>query len=675
MDFEFIQWGGVFVCFTVLFVFPAVPLSIRLVGKGDWPEVVLGAIVLGFGSQTLLGLCWSHWVGGRPMVEAVVFTVIWGLLFLSGGTIWYLRTSRQGTPSKQGGRSHLLFIAILAAAILIRSIHPLQTAALGQSDAYAHLHFLRDIVEQGRLHVVVYPPGYHWLLALPVLIFGIDPYIVVRFAGAFFGTAMVLAVYVLLLKLFDRRSALFGSFCAGCFPGMTLLMKTGVGSFANQLGLFLIPCLILYYAGLVDEKNRRGNTVLFLTAITGMAASVPMMLIHVLIVIGIERCTALVMKRQKWFAQSTQIACFCLIAAMVVLFHYSQAGPGQKRRTASVLIEYSSTIEATTKKVDGNIERLTSPIPAFPAGTVKSLLKHPYFSLIIDYFSIKRSGFQNRFIDGMAVTLFVLFLVCFGHGLRTGKTGFILLGIWGVLTSVQAATGFLQFSAYQREGWSLLVATAMITGVCCSLIFGVVSHIDAARYAAGMVIIGLAFWSFRHPPVHQPAIGNEAESLIIRVVRSVSGDREVLVEKCRNKKTPECRLSGFLDRDVPLVIVTRHLTGWSGNGMLVPNVLPLNSRVASLEVNKVSGVPDFKAGRQYLVLIDTKPPSRRWGDGGAFYMVSPKMVEGLIKKQIDSYRSNAIIREYVKRLDRTRWRMDEVRLSGSLDGIIVRPAT
>ena len=101
----------------------------------------------------------------------------------------------------------------------------------------------------------------------------------------------------------------------------------------------------------------------------------------------------------------------------------------------------------------------------------------------------------------------------------------------------------------------------------------------------------------------------------------------------------------------------------------------MKSAVASIEVNRSSGVPEFKGGKQYLVLIDTEPPAHgRASSDGAFHMVSPKMVEGMMKKQKTAFRFNAVVREYVSGLDRTRWRVEAVELSDRLDGFVVRSA-
>lgn len=120
-----------------------------------------------------------------PGTEATVYLCLLVGLSLLSFLSHRLRQSAVQLLSKNAIKGALPLLLILIIAFAVRSLHPLQSAALGQSDAYTHLHYLRHLAEHARIFNIVYPAGYHWLLALPVLVFGLDPYIVVRFAGAF----------------------------------------------------------------------------------------------------------------------------------------------------------------------------------------------------------------------------------------------------------------------------------------------------------------------------------------------------------------------------------------------------------------------------------------------------------------------------------------------------------
>lgn len=669
---ELLQWMTVNASLTVLLVLPALPTVWFYFRYRSWPELVLGAVVLGCSSQAVLGLMWSHLVGQHPSWEVLLFFASWILL-----SIWWIAGSRSRLGKPQPFPSHhtnRLLFAILAAAFVLRSLHPLETAALGQSDAYAHLQFLRSIVLQGKLDNVVYPPGYHWILALPVIVFQIDPYIVARFAGAFFGTVLVLAVYVLLSRLFGNRTALFGSFCAGCFPGMILLMKTGVGAYANQLGLFFVPCLFLYYTYIVNDDPYPRETALFASAVLGIAASVPIMLLHVLMVILVERVTAPALETKAWFRKSLLVALICLSGIAVIFFHIGQAGEGQKRKTASVFLEHSPTVEKNTAKLLDVVDNLSSDEKKVPDDRLKLLLNHPYVRMIIDYFSFKRMGFENFLINLMAATLLCLFLGSLGYGFRIADTGYVMVGLWGVLTCIQAGTGFLQFSAYQREGWSLLIATCAVSGILAGKLFEPVRRFQWAPYLVGILCIGFSAWSFVHPPGHPPAIGNDAEDRIVQTAREIGALYAPFEKPCpADREEALCQIVERLDPHLPLTLVSRHMTGWSGQGEILPNVLPVGSRVKSMTVMGYDETIAIHPNRQYLFLIDRRGKWNRAIAGSAFYMVSPIIAEQTIRKQRTLFGINGKIRKFIRELDKSEWKVYEMRLSDHLEGVLLRP--
>ena len=150
-------------------------------------------------------------------------------------------------------------IGSIILAVAVRSIDPIQHMALGQSDAYSHLQFLRNVMDTGFVHNVMYPPGYHWILSLPTAAFHLDPYLVARYGGAFFGAGLVLAVYVFVKSVASQPAPIFSAFFVSCFPGLYLLQKTGVGAFANQLGLFFIPVVFYFYI-MTEEQKFSGIT-------------------------------------------------------------------------------------------------------------------------------------------------------------------------------------------------------------------------------------------------------------------------------------------------------------------------------------------------------------------------------------------------------------------------------
>ncbi len=667
---------NIFQCLAVngglaaLLVLPLLPFSFRFASEKKWPEILLLALTIGCSLQAVVGLLWSHLIGTAPQGEVI------GYFVLCLGLTCLIRLKKQpgrikNPPIFRLSAPEVILLVILLLAFWVRSIHPLQTWALGQSDAYTHLHYLHLIADQGRLENVVYPSGYHWLLALPVLVFHIDPYVMARFGGAFFGTAMVLAVYVFLQDLFDRRAAVFGSFCAACFPGMLLLMKTGVGAFANQFGLLLVPTMLWAYVG-ITGKRERVSMLLFIAAGLGMAAAVPMMLIHVFLLIGLERTIFLLKEKRAWLTRTALVVFCCLPAILLIAFHFCQAGAGQRYQTARMLTSYGEKNKGIAEKI---IVRVNKSQATSGNRLSRLIVQSPYFRLLMDFCSVKRLGFSQVYFDSLAVVLFVFFAAAMLYGSIRGHTGYFVLGLWGVLTSVQAGTGFLQFTAYQREGWSLLVATSCLSGVLAGLLYEYTCKATFMRVALGMTMVLSAAWTLQHPPGH-PAIQSSAESLVIRTVRFLAQHLQDRTS-CQSSATPACRLVNSLHRTLPLTVVSRKFVGWRNQGELIPNVLPRESNMASLLVGgraTKKGIV-FSPKRQYVVLIDREKKILAREMTSAFAMVAPGMVKSVLQQQKNLYKANSLLLGYISTLPVKDWLTREVVLSPNLKAFVIIPRT
>lgn len=311
----------------------------------------------------------------------------------------------------------------------------------------------------------------------------------------------MLAIYVLLERLVNRRAAILGSFCAACFPGMNVLIKTGIGAFANQFGLLLVPSILYLYSLLAEQKEEQviGSVLLFIVACLGLAASVPMMLLHIFIIFVIERLVALVRRRGQWLRQTLFLILLCLPAVLLTTFHFWQAGSGQRFNTAQVLMQYGGEEKATTEKMVHKVQQVSKKTPVARNKWIDTVLGSPYFHLVVDFFTIKRFGFANFSIDLMGWTLLALYLICLGYGVCRQQMGSTVLGIWGALTTVQASSGFLQFSSYQREGWSLLIATCCLAGLLAGLLYGRIRQYQVVRGAVLLSMLVIGGWELRHP--------------------------------------------------------------------------------------------------------------------------------------------------------------------------------
>jgi 4-amino-4-deoxy-L-arabinose transferase-like glycosyltransferase len=672
MSADLFQLGVVTSSLLLLIVLPFIPAALCLFRGEQWPRILLTALAIGLCLQATLGFLWSHLVGKWPYGELVVlgfcclFSLIWCFNRLRLTEPKYSETFQK--------QNHLFLILILLAAFLVRVIHPLEAAYLGQSDAYTHLHYLRNIVDQGCLINPAYPAGYHWVLALPVLVFSIDPYVVVRFGGAFFGVGLVLAIYVLLEQLFSKRAAIIGSFCSASFPPMTLLMKTGVGAFANQLGLFLVPVIFLFYVLVINAEKKKADTGgILLLALCGLTATVAMMLLHVFVIFCLERFVMLFKAPRMWFSKTLRIALIIFPAICLLLFHVTQVGPSQRFQTANILMEYGDKKQPIAEKMNAKIKEEADKYSPKQKMYMILVAESPYFKLLFDYFSIKRNGFGNSILNGIGWLLAAIFSYFIIYGFISVKISYLLIGFWGGLTSVQAATGFLQFSSYQREGWSLLIATCCMCGILASWIIQVALKHRYFQIGIVAMMVITCLLALLSPPKHAP-IRSSAEDLIIRSIRFFGKTTSAVSSACMDQSSVLCQVEKLLVDDVPLTLVTRSFTGWRNQGEIAPNVLQQKSALNVITIAGNKGIGKiFEPGNQYIILIDKQVNLTGSQMISAFAMVTPSMVTATMKQQAYLYKTNMKIEEYIGNLSHSQWQVHEVPLSSNLDAFVVIP--
>ena len=565
---------------------PAWRLSARISGAFGWPAVLLGSIVLGTGSQAIFGLFWGRFVRADAKFEFLFYLTFWlavNLLLLAVRKI----------PGRHGAgipfRESLALAAVSGAALAVRIIHPLQHYALGQSDAYSHLDFLRDILQYGYLRNHVYPPGFSWILALPTWLFRLDPYNTCRFGGAFFGAALVLAIYVLLRERKGAGAALGGAFLAACFPGLNLLLKTGVGVFPNQYGLFLLPA-IMYFAlesGRVKFSLSSGNVWLLMFSLASMAVTVPMMLFHVtwvlLLAAVLSRLTPGPSHPFPWAPLILLLA----PALILVAVHFSQVSSRDVTATLNAISEGAvvSAVEAVDETASPVLER---------AATLWPYIK--------DYFSIKRIGLDSLLLNlaGAGLGLAFLLVALGGIVFRDALLG--LMGSWGILGVLHVCFGFLQFSSYQREGWSLLVAAACLGGI----VAGVVSERLMIRPGGALCVYGAAAAvlavSLLRPPGHVFMFSG-AEEEIVKLVRMVQkeGVASALNLSGKDHESGSALISGCSPPEKEWVVVTRRFIQRD----LVDILLDRDGPYTAEEVNIDTDLKELiKREKCYMILVE-----------------------------------------------------------------------
>lgn len=601
-----VAWGGIPLC-VIACLLPRVSMA----------RVFFLSLTAGIVSQSLLGFGWNHAVGASPAGEILVYVLFW-LLAGMGGLIYRFRINRPAYRRVWCEPEDYWLLWVLPLALLVRLLHPLQEAALGQSDAYSHLQFLRQVVADGHVHNRVYPAGFSWIMALPTFLFRLDPYHVARYGGAFWGMLLAWASYEVLARHQFRQAARFASALVAFCPVFYPLLKTGVGMYANQAGLFLLPLLLM--AGMESGVAGRLRVCTLLLALA-LAGTVPMLLLPVLMVLAVMQVLNVSRAWNGWLRRSLWLLVALLPALLVMGWQSLRLDPAHQAETVRLV---------TAEQVKPMASPHTSPPDAgqSPPAMQQDIRPWALPPLLLDYLRIKRLGYGRWWLNGVAVLPGFLFLGCLIAGLARRNPLLCLLGVWGTLTWWQTLSGMFQFSGYQRAGWSLLLACAWLGGLIGHFLL---LRLPRPRWGMRAVYGGLllcllaTLWL---PPAHARQF-SLSEGRMIEIVREA-------VLPVPPERAP--------------IVVVRAFTGfdgWQGD--------PVRAS-AGLEKKEILTVDDradlgqpFRPHRAYLFVLDDAPLNTA-ALGGVFARLQPQQVAAYIEAQKRFHRFNGRVEQLLERI-------------------------
>ena len=632
---------------VLLYIGLTLPAVRTLTGSLLGPDLLLLSAVAGIGVQSMLGLLWNHLVGRRPEVEAAIYVLFWVALWLG-----LRRTARpplapDGTAQRPSAAAVTCLAVVLAAGFALRSIHPLLCPALGQSDAYSHLQFIRYVLADGHIPLTVYPPGYHWVMALPTLLLRVDPYLLARYGGAFFGCLLILVFWRLGRSTTGGDQGVLAAYLVACFPGAMLLIKTGVGAYPNQLGLVLVPFIFGEYLLLLHRGSRLHAWCIALATLS-LIACVPLMVIDVALVVMAERMLAVLSGDTQWLRRYGRVILFAMIILCAVAgFHVF--------RSDSRNLAFTASLVAGITPGDTSLGRTLCVAT-------------------VDFLRLKRVGLGSPFMDGACVLLGLGFAACLWHGVRHRSVAFKLLGLWGIVATLQTSVGALQFDWYQRAGWHLLEAAAWLGSTLLVLIGDRIPARRIPRVAVVIVLLAAAVFSFAHYPRHTLLIST-AESEIADIVRALSGGAESRQEATGWTAARREDLSFLRDLDPrhPLVLVARRFSGHAWNhGDPVCALLDPSVGIQVVSYGGAVRQLELKPGRQYLVLIDRYRPFTT-EELGPTARLSPSLAKSFIKSTRELYAANEALLAELDRVPRAQWQICEHTVTTNLTVYTITP--
>lgn len=292
-----------------------------------------------------------------------------------------------------------------------------------------------------------------------------------------------------------------------------------------------------------------------------------------------------------------------------------------------------------------------------------------------DFVRVKRVGYHNVAMDAVGLGLLLSFGACFAWGMRTGSALALLLGLWGCLTSLQSYTGILQFTRYQREGWSLLIAVCALGGYVGGIVYGMGRRRRWFRLSAGLTVVALAFWAFLTPPAHVVFV-SPAEDGMVRWIKNISA------YCCSSSRWPSLTIhdadeARVLRRILPAshpFLVTRKMAGFtSGQGELVFAVgEPMPALVFS---TKDCLEALLEPHRQYVVLVETASDDDALpvADGGMTAKVNSEMTGEFLRVRKEMMAAGHQVQSFLSSQASARWVVTQETASPGLDVVILTP--
>lgn len=527
---------------------------------------------------------------------------------------------------------YFMLTAIVSGGIFLRLLDPLHQVALGQSDAYTHLYFIRQIIESGNISNVIYPPGYHWVASLPGMLFPLDPYLIGRYGGAFFGMLLILAVWELASFTRNIVSALVATFLAACFPGSLLLMKTGIGVFANQIGLFLIPVILTQYI-----KNQKSFREILLLGLffAGLIISTPMMLINVVLLITGDLVFKLIrgdfqIPAKLYLALAAGLSGMLLIVLSYILLHQDF---------------FLSSVNIVSN----------SPKPAN--------IMSGFQILFSDFFRLKRIGFGNVLFDTALIGLLLFAIACLASAIVNNNRPFILISAWSLLTLTQTATGLLQFSAYQRAGWELLITLCLLGGFAYWHIFEKSEVLIPVKKLVLLLLFLTSFYSVRNYPHHTPSLSN-SEGDIVTLIRflnlrpSDSMGAPVYWSVEASLQNPNEKVLRKIIPKRPQTLITRQFSNFT-YGDPVATLLNKNNKIKHIPVGLRSKLPSLERTGVTLILVDSCFNDKETPKNIPSRSLQPDQLDRFLTARNTVCNINITLQDWITGMDHEKWDISE----------------
>ena len=252
---------------------------------------------------------------------------------------------------------------------------------------------------------------------------------------------------------------------------------------------------------------------------------------------------------------------------------------------------------------------------------------------------------------------------------------------WGVngypgdTVALQSYTGIFQLSKYQREGWSLLIATTVLGGILGGALYQRVRNWQGIRYVIVAGIIATLYVAAIRPPAHTLFSSPSEDDLVywIKALAAYYAPSPQWASASSAHSALPNAFRALTPAMHPLLVVRRIVGHDSGQGELA---VVVGHRMPVIALNPIPGSEAlFVPGHSYIFLMETLPETDTLTDSdtSVLQQLSPEMAETFRYVRQGGRLANRWIENFLASQTSRSWDIQRLPLSPRLSAVILTP--
>jgi len=407
----------------------------------------------------------------------------------------------------------LSLLVVFIAIVYTRYFDAFKFVGPGGNDTSAHVKFIKDLFEIGRLSNGYYAPGFHLFLMPIAKVISLS--YLYRFAGPAIGMITVVSLVLLTKDYLKNKVLLIFLLALLSLPIFNQFTLQTISFFSSSLTFIFFTSFILLLA--TDNNKQRKNSVyLFLIFCSALALTVPYLFIGLIPSFFLLLIVASIFKRHfktDYFRYLFKLFLILLIGFVFSFGHIFIQSKILHRYTGFPNIPVASSGDDEDQEPDTNNELVKQyKLPLF---IMQNELLRPMLGTGLDLVRVKNLRPANNILSIGAYLWIILSFFVLIYAINNKNPTLLAIATFSIFFGLCTQTGVFEMSYYRgRSGWYLLLLSILGTTIF-------LDELNLRKFSkwlmAGCIIISATGFIF--PPKFYRAYYDEE----FRVIRQIAG--------------------------------------------------------------------------------------------------------------------------------------------------------